>query len=229
MKILSRYLRNIKTFTPEEQIRLQQKSVFVAGCGGLGCYVVEMLARLGVGHLTIADSQTFEETNLNRQIFSTVKNLGNPKSSIAKERVEIVNPEVKVSAILEVLDESNIKNLIKKHDVVIDALDNFETRLLLEKACEELGIPFVHGAVAGWYGQVSTIFPGDKTLSIIFRTKKVGIEKELGVPSFSPAVVAGIQVAETVKILLNKEPLLRKKILYIDLLNQEFHKIELSF
>lgn len=226
---LDRYVRNYRTITPEEQEKLKNAHVFIAGCGGLGCYIVEMLARLGVGHLTIADSQTFEETNLNRQIFSTVKNLGYPKALAAKERVEVINPEVKVLSVLEVLNETNIKNLIKGHEVVVDALDNFETRLLLESVCEELSIPLVHGAVAGWYGQVSTIFPGDKTLSLVFGTKKAGIEKELGVPSFSPAVVAGIQVAETVKILLKREPLLRKKFLYIDLLTQEFHKIELSF
>lgn len=224
-----RYVRNYRTITPEEQERLKDAYVFVAGCGGLGCYIVEMLARLGVGHLTIADSQAFEETNLNRQIFSTLKNLGHLKALVAKERVEVINPEVKVLPVLEVLNETNIKDLIKGHEVVVDALDNFETRFLLERVCEELSIPLVHGAVAGWYGQVSTIFPGDKTLSLIFRTKKMGIERELGVPAFSPAVVAGIQVAEVLKILLNKEPLLRKKILYIDLLNQEFHKIELSF
>lgn len=224
-----RYVRNYKTITPEEQKRLKNAHVFVAGCGGLGCYIVEMLARLGVGHLTVADSQAFEETNLNRQIFSTVENLGYPKALVAKERVREINPEVKVLPVFEVLDKTNIRDLIKGHEVVVDALDNFETRLLLERVCEELSIPLVHGAVAGWYGQVSTIFPGDKTLSLVFGTKKVGIERELGVPSFSPAVVAGIQVAEIVKILLKREPLLRKKILYIDLLTQEFHKIELSF
>lgn len=226
---LDRYIRNFKTITPEQQERLKKAQVFIAGCGGLGCYVVEMLARLGIGHLTIADFQTFEQTNLNRQIFSTIKNLGCPKVLEAKERIKIVNPEVKVTTVFELLEEKNIKDFIREHEVVVDALDNFDTRLLLEKACEELNLPLVHGAVAGWYGQVTTVFPGDRTLSFIYKLKKIGIEKELGVPSFIPAVVAGIQVAETVKILLNKKPLLQKTILYIDLLNNEFQKIDLPY
>lgn len=226
---LDRYIRNFKTITPEQQERLKKAQVFIAGCGGLGCYVVEMLARLGIGHLTIADFQTFEQTNLNRQIFSTIKNLGCPKVLEAKERIKIVNPEVKVTTVFELLEEKNIKDFTREHEVVVDALDNFDTRLLLEKACEELNLPLVHGAVAGWYGQVTTVFPGDRTLSFIYKLKKIGIEKELGVPSFIPAVVAGIQVAETVKILLNKKPLLQKTILYIDLLNNEFQKIDLPY
>lgn len=226
---LDRYIRNFKTITPEQQERLKKAQVFIAGCGGLGCYVVEMLARLGIGHLTIADFQTFEQTNLNRQIFSTIKNLGCPKVLEAKERIKIVNPEVKVTTVFELLEEKNIKDFIREHEVVVDALDNFDTRLLLEKACEELNLPLVHGAVAGWYGQVTTVFPGDRTLSFIYKLKKIGIEKELGVPAFIPAVVAGIQVAETVKILLNKKPLLQKTILYIDLLNNEFQKIDLPY
>ncbi|WP_038041313.1 ThiF family adenylyltransferase [Thermodesulfobacterium hveragerdense] len=213
----------------EEQERLKKTKVLVAGCGGLGGYVVEMLARLGIGWITVVDDEAFEETNLNRQLFSTVNTLGKKKALVAKERILEVNPDVVVNPILTRIEEKNAKEVVAGHEVVVDALDSIPHRILLEKVCEELKIPLIHGAIAGWYGQVTTVLPGDRTLSIVYKHHKEGIEKELGTPSFSPAVVAGIQVCEVLKIILNKGELLSKKLLYIDLLNQEYQKIELHF
>jgi len=96
---------------------------------------------------------------------------------------------------------------------------------MLQKVCEKLEIPMIYGAIAGWYGQVSTILPGDRTLEKIYRAD-AGIESELGNPSFTPATVASIQVAEGLKVLLGKPEILSKKMLYIDLLNQEYETIE---
>lgn len=227
MKQIIRYLRNQKTINPHEQEVLARAKVAIVGCGGLGCYVVEMLARIGVGFISVVDHETFEETNLNRQLYATVKTIGKYKVLSAKERLKLVNPETKVNLFLERITEENGFEILKGHDVVIDAVDDILTKLLLEKICEDLGIPLVHGAVAGWFGQVSSVFPGDKTISFIYKNKKEGIEKELGTSSFTPAVIAGIQVAETIKIILKKDPILRKKILFIDLLSQEYQKIEL--
>ena len=226
--IEKRYLKNLKTLSLEEQKKLKETKVVVAGCGGLGGYVVEMLARLGIGFITVVDDEVFEETNLNRQIFCDINSLGKKKALVAKERILAVNPEVAVNPILIRIEERNAKELITGHKAVIDALDSIPHKILLEKACEELKIPLIHGAVAGWYGQVTTVFPGDRTLSIVYKDHTEGIEKELGAPSFSPAVVAGIQVSELLKVILKKGEVLSKKLLYIDLLNQEFQKIEVS-
>ena len=107
--------------------------------------------------------------------------------------------------------------------MVIDALDNMSVRKILEKCCEKLEIPLIHGAIAGWFGQVATIFPGDKTLDKIYPCDKdKGSETELGTPSFTPALIAAIEVAEAVKVLLTKGISLRSRMLTVDLLMQEY-------
>lgn len=222
-----RYAKNITTLSIEENEKIKEFKVSVVGCGGLGGYIIEMLGRLGVGHINAIDGDVFEESNLNRQILSDMDSLGKGKAQRAKERMEKVNPNIKVEAIAKNLSELNGKDLLKGSHVVVDALDNITTRLSLEKLCEELNIPMVHGAIGGWYGQVTTILPGDKTLSC-FYSKEVlkGIEKNLGNPSFTPALVAAIQVSEVVKLLIHRGEILSKKMLFIDLLEQEYEVID---
>lgn len=225
---MKRYETNRNTISEEENKILHKSKVCVIGCGGLGGYIIEMLARLGIGHITAVDSDGFDLTNLNRQILSNEKNLGKPKALMAKERIELVNPEVEVKPIVAYLDRSNAKEILSGHDLVIDGLDNIESRLILEEVCEDLEIPLIHGAIAGLYGQVSTVFPGDRTISKIYRkgTSK-GVEEKLGIPSFTPALIASIEVSEAVKVLLNREGLLRGKLLLLDLADNEFTTIEI--
>lgn len=198
------------------------------GCGGLGGYAIEMLGRLGIGYITAVDKDVFEETNLNRQILSDMNSLGKSKALMAVERMKLVNPEVFVNAIVDEFNFENGKDIIKGHDIVIDALDNIEGKLTLQDICEELGIPFVHGAIAGWYGQVTTVFPGDKTLKFLYKKEmRKGIEKELGNPSFTPALVASIQVSEALKVLIGRGEVLRRKVLFINTFEQEYEIIVL--
>ena len=218
-----RYERNMMTLTLEENEKFKDFKVFVAGCGGLGGYLIEELGRLGIGHITAVDGDVFEESNLNRQLLAETDNLGTGKASAAKDRMARVNPEVELTPIREWITESNCKVLAQGHQIALDALDSIPSRRILEQACEELGIPLVHGAIAGWYGQVTTIFPGDRTLEHLYPDQgEKGAEVELGNPSFTPAVIASIQVAEAVKVLLNKPGVLRGKLLSIDLLEQEY-------
>lgn len=207
----------------EENLSLRSKKVLVVGCGGLGGHIIEQLARLGIGHITAIDGDVFDESNLNRQLLSNTQNLGQPKANVAREHVAKVNPDVQVTAIHGFLDESNAEEIIAGHDVICDALDNMTTRLLLQRFAEKLSIPLVYGAIAGWYGQVTTIFPGDNILGSIYQggTDK-GIETELGNPSFTPALVASIEVSEVVKILTGKGQLLRNRFLMINTLDQEY-------
>jgi len=225
--MLDRYLRNVTTLSVEENESLKECKVCVIGCGGLGGYIIEMLGRLGVGYITAVDGDAFEESNLNRQILSDTVSLGNKKAIAAKERMEKVNPLIEVTAVTKRLTSSNGRDILYGADVVVDALDNIETRLALETLCEELGIPLVHGAIAGWYGQVTTILPGDRTLSRFYAGKKlIGEEKRYGNPSFTPALVASIQVSEVVKLLIGRREILKNKILHIDLLRHEYEVVE---
>lgn len=226
---MDRYQRNMNAITPEENQRLKDFHVLVVGCGGLGGYIIEMLSRLGIGTLTVVDGDVFDETNLNRQLLSSEASIGMPKVFAAKERVGLVNSQVKVHPIHALLDLENGLDIVSGKDLVFDALDNVGSRLVLEDLCETAGVPLVHGAIAGWFGQVSVILPGDRTLhSILPEGVNKGIEVELGNPAFTPALVASIEVAEGMKVLLGRDGILQNQLLTIDLLNQEYEVLSLT-
>ncbi|MBP1744372.1 MAG: UBA/THIF-type binding protein [Firmicutes bacterium] len=224
-----RYSRNVSSITEEENRRLKSFKVCVIGCGGLGGYIIEMLGRIGIGTITAVDYDRFEETNLNRQILSDTTNLGQSKSLAALERMKKVNPEITLNNVDLRFDSTSGEEIIRGSDVVVDALDNPQGKRLAGDLCAKLNIPLVHGAIAGWYGQVTTVYPGDKAMDVICKEgTSCGIEKELGNPPFTPAFLAAIQTAEVIKILLKKGGTLRNKILYADLLNMEFDIVELK-
>ncbi len=212
----------------EENESLRGFKVVVVGCGGLGGYIIEMLARLGIGTITMVDGDVFEVSNLNRQLLSSPQNLGTGKAAVAKARVNTINPDVNAIAINELLTEDNAGAILTGHHIVCDALDNLKTRRLLQKHCERLKIPMVLGAIAGWYAQVSTIMPGDGTIDKIFPPElEKGAETYFGNPSFTPAMAASIQVAEVLKVLLKRGNILQNKVLAIDLLEQTYQVIDL--
>jgi len=223
----ARYQRNRNMISTDEQLRLFRSRVAVIGCGGLGGYVIEELARLGVGHIVAIDPDIFEEHNLNRQILSTPATLGKAKVDAALDRVAEINPAVTVTAVKDAFCLANGFELMAGVMVAVDALDSISYRLELAEVCTMAGIPMVHGAIGGWYGHVATQLPGDTTVQNIYRhwVAGKGIEQQLGNPSFTPAVVASLEVAEVCKILLGKGELLRNRKLSIDLLEMEVHEI----
>lgn len=221
-----RYEKN-GIFTQTQMEELKSKRVCIVGCGGLGGYILEMFSRVGVGFITVIDGDVFDESNLNRQLLSDEKSIGLPKVSAAIRRIHRVNSEVELTAHQVFLSEENAQSLVEKHDLVIDALDSIDARRVLQKTCDVLNIPFVHGAIAGWYGQVTTVFPGDRTLDLLYpKDAQKGVELELGNPSFTPATIASIQVSEGLKILIGSKDLLRNKVLHIDLLRNSFDVVD---
>jgi molybdopterin/thiamine biosynthesis adenylyltransferase len=220
-----RYTRNIGAITQKEQELLLTRRAAIVGCGGLGCFAAEYLARFGLGHLTLIDGDVFATSNLNRQLYSLEANLGKGKAAEAKKRLGEVRADLSVQAFDVFLNEENAAELLKGHDVIIDALDNVKTRLLLEKSANDLGIPLVHGAVEQWSAQVCVVYPGDFTLSSLYQINRE-FEKP-SVLSFAPAFCASLQAAEAVKVLLNKESVLRKKLFIADLKNSTFDIVEL--
>ncbi len=223
---MDRYTKNRNMLSQDECDVLKNKSVCVIGCGGLGGYVIEMLGRIGVGKITAVDGDVFDVSNLNRQLLSTEVHIGLGKAITAKERMEKVNSDVELTPVSVYLTRENALDIVRGHDLVIDALDSIETRFVLQKAASELGIPMIYGAIAGWYGQVSTIMPGDDFLNKIYRNHEgKGHEAELGNPSFSPALVASLEVSEAVKVLIGRGELLNGKLLLIDLFNNDFEVV----
>lgn len=227
---MERYIKNMNMLSKEENKNLKDTKVCVIGCGGLGGYVIEMLGRLGIGYITIVDGDIFDVTNLNRQIFSNIENLGEKKVKAAQQRMERVNPSITINSIHTKLNLQNGDSIIEGHDVIVDAVDNLESRFIIKEIAERFKIPLVHGAIGGWYGQVTTIFPGDSILDRLYPNRKVkGIEKDLGNPSFTPSLVASIQVSEVLKILLERGELLRNKVLYLDLLEHDYTIINFDY
>jgi molybdopterin/thiamine biosynthesis adenylyltransferase len=201
----SRYQRNRKTITTEDQLRLFSSAVAVVGCGGLGGYVLEEFARLGVGRIRVIDPDCFAEHNLNRQILSTLNTLGMPKVEAAERRIAVINPAVTVEAFEEALTEENGASLLGGVDVAVDGLDSISARRALANVCDSLAIPLVHGAIGGWYGQVLMQFPGDRIIEELYGNAKSdkGAESYLGNPAFTPAVISSMQVAMACRLIIS--------------------------
>ncbi|HPR74213.1 MAG TPA: ThiF family adenylyltransferase [Bacteroidales bacterium] len=226
MDRLQRYQRNFPAVTEEEHKLLQNSKICICGCGGLGGYSIELAARIGFGYITVIDGDTFDETNLNRQLLSNEKNIGYNKAIAAKEHLQLINSTIECNAIETYLNEDNAALLIKNHDVVIDALDSIPVRFILQRACKKEKIPLIHGAVESWYGQVSTILPGDDFLDKIYGTLADQIKQTpVSTISFSPSIISSIQVSEAVKIIIKRGTLLQNKLLIVDLLQTSFMEV----
>ena len=219
--IPKRYQRNLGVVSPSEQIKLLQSKVAIIGAGGLGGTLLELLVRMGIGELIIADKDIIGDSNLNRQILSTETNLGQSKTEVAVKRVKEINSSIEITGHSVFIDSDNVKKIIEGAEVVVDALDNLPVRFILQQACRELNIPLVHGAIAGFNGQLTTIFPQDKGLELIYGSNKDlpehGSEVELGAPTVTPALIASLEAQEVFKILLKRGKLFRNRLLYLDI------------
>jgi len=226
---VERYLRNHDAISEADQATLAIDRVLVVGCGGLGGMVIECLARIGVGHLRVVDGDLFEATNLNRQLLSSSMNLGRPKTLAAKQRVMAVNPLVEVDAVQANLTVENATSLLADCDVAVDCLDNIPSRLVLQEAAKNAGFPLVHGAVAGWIGQVCVIRPGEDLLSFLYgeTLEEQGEEVSAGTLSFTAAAVGALQAAEVVKLLLGRQGLCGE-LLVLDLMNASSTRLPLA-
>jgi len=194
-----RYLANTKFIGAGNQMKLLSSKAVIVGCGALGGYVCDILARLGIGRLTLVDFDVFTETNLNRQSMCTEEAIGKKKAMCAMDRVMKINSSVEVSAVDLMLDESNASDLISGADVVVDAVDNPRSKLILEHACISEGIPMVHGALADSRFQVAVICGGHLLRNIY----AAGFETATaGTPACTAAACAGLQAGEVLKLLL---------------------------
>jgi molybdopterin/thiamine biosynthesis adenylyltransferase len=228
-----RYARNMKSFSLEDQQTLLESRVTVVGCGGLGGTVAETLARIGVGRLTLIDGDRFEESNLNRQLFSTEPLMNHSKADAAAGRIRSVNATVDVSQHVCNLDAGNARDLIAGSDVCADCLDNLPTRFALQAASRAAGIPMVSAAVGGHSGHLTAIFPDDQGLELIFGDPQEaaalkGAEQSLGNLPYTVTTVAALECAEIVKILLHKDSALRNRLLIIDLTDYTVETLRLT-
>jgi len=221
-----RYSRNMPALTPEECAALRAKKVCVVGCGGLGGYLIELLARAGVGSMTVVDSDVFEASNLNRQLLSEEEFLGHKKAEIAARRVSRINSDVKVGYAAERFTIENAQRLIGDCDIAVDALDNVGSRFDLAQACTDAGIYLIHGAISGFFAQSTVVAPGSGTFEKLYPSgvKSIPARGNLG---FVASLCASVQSAEAVKLLCGRQPALLGKLLIMDLRAMEFTTIDI--
>ena len=220
-----RYQLNAGTFGSKGQRDLLLSKVMVAGLGGLGGHVVDQLVRCGLGVLVGVDADLFDETNLNRQLYSDRNTIGLRKTEATQRRVEATNEAVEFHSLLRRVEELE-DGAYEGVEVIFDCLDTIPSRLHLQGVGERLNIPLIHGAIGGWYGQVAIVWPGSKLLSNLYGTRQEGIEKTLGNPPFTPAFIASLMVSEGIKLLLGKKER-ENTVLFADLLNDHLHRVTL--
>ena len=222
------FKRQKDMFSQKEQKKLAESVVFLAGAGGLGTHQAVQLQRVGVKKIYIMDYDRIEASNLNRQILYGREDINSLKAEVAQKKLAEFDLETEI----EVINDKITKNteIPADVDIIMEALDNFETRYIINNLAKKYDLPVVHGGVEAWYGQLTTIVPGKtKDLKEIIPESPIS---EGQIPVFSPAVsiIASLQVSEAVKFLIGRkeEELLLNKIMFVDIKNYNFDIVELD-
>jgi adenylyltransferase/sulfurtransferase len=212
---LDRYKRQMMLFGEDGQERLKKAHIFIAGAGGLGSPISIYLAVAGVGTITIVDMDVVDLTNLNRQILHFDRDVGKKKTASAEEKLQALNPDITINAIDVKIEESNAIKLIGKADGIVDAMDNYPTRYLLNDVAIAKKIPLFHGGIRGFYGQATTIIPGiTPCLKCIF--PKAPPKEVFPVVGVTPGIIGTIQANEVIKYLLGSGELLTDRLFIWD-------------
>ena len=208
------------------QLKLKNAKICVVGVGGLGNPITSRLVAMGIGQLRIVDRDVIELSNLHRQTMYDESDVGQIKVEVAAKKLQKLNPDCKIESLAISVNEYNAKEIISGCDVVIDALDSVNARYALNKACVEKNIPFVTGAAVGVSGQAFTIIPKSSACYYcMFPDLNEDTMPTCSIEGVHPSIlslVGGIEVAEAVKIILEKKPSLSDRILHIDLENLDF-------
>lgn len=212
---LERYKRQILLFGDEGQEKLKRAKIFIAGAGGLGCPVSLYLAVAGVGTITLVDKDVVEQTNLNRQILHYDRDIGRKKTDSAQEKLEQINPDITVRVIEDTITEANAAKLVGKVDAIVDGMDNFPTRYILNDTAIQKKIPLFHGAIRGLYGQATTIIPG-KTACLRCIFPNPPPKEVFPVVGVTPGFIGMVQVTEVLKYFLKSGELLTNRLLIWD-------------
>ena len=164
--------KNMDFFTLSQDEKIRQTKVAVIGAGALGQMAAHQLVRSGFEQLILVDGDVLEYSNFNRQLYALYSTLNQSKTEVLKRQLLDIHPQIDIKSYETFLDEKNGKELISGADIVVDCVDDIETKVYLEKLADELNIPLVHGAVEGWYGQVTTVLPGDRVLEQLYMHRK---------------------------------------------------------
>jgi len=204
---VERYQRQIPLWGVEGQDRLRRARVLVGGVGGLGTIIAAYLALAGVGFLRLVDNDRVEISNLNRQLLFKATDIGREKAVAATERLQILNPAIRIEGINRTLNDGTVDELIQDIDLIMDALDNFTARFLLNRAAFSHRLPLIHGAVRGFFGQATTLIPG-RTACLECLFAQDPPQEIFPVLGGTCGIIGAIQATEAVKVLTGRgEPL----------------------
>lgn len=234
-----RYNRQVilSGFGKTGQAKLANAKVLVIGVGGLGCPALQYLAAAGVGTLGFIDGDVVSLSNLHRQLLFTTNDIGKLKVNVAAEKLSAINPEITLKPYPFFITQTNILNILKQYDIIIDGTDNFETRYLLNDACVLIKKPLIFAAVSAYEGQLAVFNVIDKNgISTNYRDifpippsrGEIPNCSENGVIGVLPGIIGTMQAAEAIKILAEIGNPLINKLLNYNLLQQSFYEIELS-
>jgi len=226
---LTRYSRQImiEGFGEEGQARLKEAKVVVAGAGGLGSPIALYLAAAGIGTIRVIDKDKVELSNLNRQILHWDENIGQRKTSSAGDKLRRINKDVKIEAIAESIADNNVSQLTDGFDLIVDAMDNLPTRLLLNKTAVGKNIPFFHGAVSGFEGRAMTVIPRQTACLKCLYPGDIPAQKT-PVIGVTPAIIGCIQATEVIKYITGIGHLLTNRLLFYNGLEMVFDEIEVK-
>ncbi len=232
---IERYSRHIilKEVGAKGQKKLLQSSVLIIGAGGLGAPAALYLAAAGVGHIGIVDADEVDLSNLQRQVIHATADIGKAKVKSAKESMEAINPDVKVSTYRMFVDSTNIRELIREYDFVIDGTDNFPAKFLINDACVLEKKPFSHAGIIRFQGQLMTYVPNEgPCYRCVFKNPPpkdaVPTCKQAGVIGAMAGTIGTLQAMEAIKYIIGKGDLLTGKLLTYDALKMDFRKIPLK-
>lgn len=214
------------------QLRLRNSKVCLVGLGGLGSPIATQLAAMGVGYLRLIDRDVVELSNLQRQHLYSTKFLGYPKVEVAAKRLKELNPYIEVDPLPLSLNVNNADDILNGVDVVVDGLDRMTPRYAINRTCVHRKIPYVFGAALETFGNVSTIIPGKTPCLECFQgnlaDETLPTCAVMGVHPSILSIVASIEVAETIRILLGETPHLANTLLHCDIGYLTFEKIHIS-
>jgi adenylyltransferase/sulfurtransferase len=225
INLYARHL-GIPSWGTSGQEKLKRARVFVAGAGGLGGPVLYYLAAAGVGNLVLCDCDRIDISNLNRQILHRFKRIGQPKSESARASLLELNPFIAVTAINKKITSKNAGELVDGSDLIIDCLDNFETRHVINRASVSLRIPLIHAGVSGFRGQITFLHPPETPCLACFMPQS-DAKKINYITGPTPGALGSLQAMEAIKHLAGIGDTLKNRMLFWDGLSMEFEIISL--
>lgn len=225
-----RYDRHLQItdFDELRQLRLRQAKVLVVGAGGLGCPVIQYLVAAGVGYMGVVDGDVVSLSNLQRQILYAEDEVGDPKADLAADKMRRLNSSVHIEVYRQLLDESLAEKIFSGYDVVLGCTDNFRSRYLIDAFSKKHSIPFVHGSIHEFEGQLCVFnFQGGASYADVFGDEPSASAKPVGVIGALPGIVGSLMAMEAIKIITGMGEVCSSKLMLFNALNNSFSHLKI--